>query len=492
MSLQLQSAPSAVSTIKRALKPTSGKIAVILSATPVWKLVWQGIDAYGNVRMITDNIPSILSFLGSWPGAIVLMFLGFFLLWLQIRKQSAQLERIEGNEQLLGSGRVETETVENTNATDVDLHAQCKNTIRLLQEDLAVHSARADTSKAIFDSFEQKHKVAIRVAADQASRIGEFVEVLRVCTHDPKLDDPMPTIKWSILLINRSVHRISVDGDVGPLFFEGHKLTEHKDILENKVRGLWPGRDGSIVFEQRLSTPEVNLLRITPNGKFEFDKVMLYVKGSDAEHVTSHRVVIFSRFRATLGKCSDERSQAVEELSAEMVSLSMECDQLKAKLKSQDPVRLTFDIDAKRTEMQYRGYSDNGKTTLIGALVRLRCSKEGDSKLAVREFRAELRSEGNEAVFDEGKLIRAYVDNDAKDRVNIEAGWTIDEPLTEFRFYDFMFEISNEALRIMGRDLFVRMTMNAIGQEPQHKDFFVNSWQDALKSASDVTLRRAG
>jgi len=175
-----------------------------------------------------------------------------------------------------------------------------------------------------------------------------------------------------------------------------------------------------------------------------------------------------------------------------MVSLSMECDQLKAKLKSQDPVRLTFDIDAKRTEMQYRGYSDNGKTTLIGALVRLRCSKEGDSKLAVREFRAELRSEGNEAVFDEGKLIRAYVDNDAKDRVNIEAGWTIDEPLTEFRFYDFMFEISNEALRIMGRDLFVRMTMNAIGQEPQHKDFFVNSWQDALKSASDVTLRRAG
>jgi hypothetical protein len=100
-------------------------------------------------------------------------------------------------------------------------------------------------------------------------------------------------------------------------------LTEHKDLLENKVMGLRPDRDGSIVFEQRLSTPEVKLLKSLPNGKFEFDKVKLYVKryGSNAEQVTPDRVVIFSRFRATLGRCSDEKSQAVEELSAEVDSL---------------------------------------------------------------------------------------------------------------------------------------------------------------------------
>lgn len=302
MSLQLQAAPSTLSTIKRALRPTSGKIAVILSGTPLWKLIWQGIDAYGNVRMITDSIPSILSFLGSWPGAIVLMLLGFLLLWLQIRRQSAHPERGEVNEQLLGSA---------------DVHAQCKNTIRLLQDDLAVHSGRADTNESIFKRFEEKYKIAIRIADHQASEIGKFVEVVQVCTHDPKLEDPLPTIQWTIKLKNRSVHRISLDGDVGPLFFEGHKLTEHKEILENKIMGLYPDRQGGITFEQRLSALEVNLLKSSPNGKFEFDKVILHVKGSDAEHVTSHRVVIFSRFRAALCRCSDERSQAVEELLLE-------------------------------------------------------------------------------------------------------------------------------------------------------------------------------
>src|SRR6185369_6743798 len=134
-------------------------------------------------------------------------------------------------------------------------------------------------------AHKEEYAMAIKVANYQAPELGKFVEVVRVCTHDPKLDDPMPTIKWAILLKNRSVHRISLDGDVGPLFFEGHKLTEHKDLLENKVMGLYPDRDGSIVFEQRLSMPEVNLLKSSPNGKFEFDKVMLYVKGSDAERV---------------------------------------------------------------------------------------------------------------------------------------------------------------------------------------------------------------
>ena len=101
--------------------------------------------------------------------------------------------------------------------------------------------------------------------------------------------------------------------------------------------GLYPGGEGSIVFEQRLSTPEVNLIKSLPNGKFEFDKVMLYARRSspDAEHVPPDRVVIFSRFRATLGRCSDEKSQANEELSAEVGSL-------KAQLRE---ARLNFDRD---------------------------------------------------------------------------------------------------------------------------------------------------
>lgn len=186
-------------------------------------------------------------------------------------------------------------------------------------------------------------------------------------------------------------------------------------------------------------------------------------------------------------RVAQAKADETDRLNNEIRLVTQQKEDLEAQAKRRG---LEFEIDAKRTEMQYRGYSDSGKTILIAAWVRLRCSKEVDSKLAVREFLAELRSEGSEAVFADGQLIRAYVDNEAKDSVNIEAGWTIDEQLTGFRFYDFMFQISNEAIRIIGRDLFVRITMNAIGQAPQHKDFFVNSWHDAIKSASGITLRR--
>jgi len=33
--------------------------------------------------------------------------------------------------------------------------------------------------------------------------------------------------------------------------------------------------------------------------------------------------------------------------------------------------------------------------------------------------------------------------------------------------------------------------MDTVGQEPQHIDFFVDSWNDAFKSESGITLRRA-
>ncbi len=248
------------------------------------------------------------------------------------------------------------------NTPDADLHAQCKNTIRLLQEDLAMHSDRADTNESLFKAFKEKYGLAVWIADYQAPEIGKFVEVVRVCTHDPKLDDPMPTIQWTILLKNRSVHRISLDGDVGPLFFEGHKLTEHKDVLENKVMGLYPDRDGSIVFEQRLSPSEVNLLKSSPNGKFEFDKVMLSVKGSDAEHVTSHRVVIFSRFRATLGRCSDERSQAAEELSTVVDSLRTQLVEAKSNSAGEKIAERKALIASWRASVAkaYRDYQDSG------------------------------------------------------------------------------------------------------------------------------------
>lgn len=82
------SSPSSVWSILRgAIRSKLGKIAALLFTVPFWKLLWNGIDALGNVRMITDNARAVLSFLASWWGALGLMGLGFVLLWREVQKQ---------------------------------------------------------------------------------------------------------------------------------------------------------------------------------------------------------------------------------------------------------------------------------------------------------------------------------------------------------------------------------------------------------------------
>jgi hypothetical protein len=159
---------------------------------------------------------------------------------------------------------------------------------------------------------------------------------------------------------------------------------------------------------------------------------------------------------------------------------------------------LKFEIDANQTRMEYRGYSKDGEqnihSSLIAANIRLSCSKVGDSKLAVRGFTATLLAAGESGavVFLESILVNAYVDDSTKKRVDIGKGWTIDEPLTDHRVYEFLFKISDGAASLLTpRDHFVRVTMDAIGQTPQHIDFYVDNWEDAFKSSSGITLRRA-
>jgi hypothetical protein len=359
------------------------------------------------------------------------------------------------------------------------------------------HATRATVHENALKEFRKDYAIPLAVADNQKAEIGRFLEVVRVCTHDPKLDDPMPTIKWAILFKNRSVHRISLDREVGPLFFEGHKLTEHKDILENKVVGLYPDREGSILFEQRLSTPEVNLLKSLPAGKFEFDKVKLYAKRSsaDAEHVPPDRVVIFSRFRATLGRCSDEKSQAVEELEAEMARLRTERDQFQSELQKVAKARptLKFEIDAKQSQVGSAGVSKD--STKIQANVRLRCLKISDSKQAVREFSAALFkiADGDDLVVLERQDSLVVMQEPTMDIIKVESGWTVDEPLTAFRWYRFIFDMRDElrqAILDNPRDYFFRVKMDVIGQDLEYEDFFVESWSRAVTSNSYVILRR--
>jgi len=78
------------SQLKRLLKSSLGKIAVLVSTFPLWKLLYNTIDAWGNGRMIWDSLPSISQFLNSTAGPFVVMLIGFALIALQLHRQSGK------------------------------------------------------------------------------------------------------------------------------------------------------------------------------------------------------------------------------------------------------------------------------------------------------------------------------------------------------------------------------------------------------------------
>ena len=154
--------------------------------------------------------------------------------------------------------------------------------------------------------------------------------MVKACTHDAKLDDDLPTIRWGLLIQNHSVFRVELDGEVGPLFFEGRKLSQPKELQENTTRGLWPNGQGSLIFEQQLTIPEADMLRRRPDGLFQFDQVRLSFKGYKDERVKSGRVIIPSEFQATLGRCTDEELQAIAKVEKERDNLAAQITELKA------------------------------------------------------------------------------------------------------------------------------------------------------------------
>jgi len=448
-------------------------ISFVLISSPAWfSDVWSLFSNDAPVPTIMNWIRSLPAISVSWYwlpvglGAAMLVIL-MSVFWRERKRLEAELARAK--------------SLASSNSA-VYLHADCEKKIAQLTDDARANFARADLRDEEIKQLKAKYAAAMELADYQAAKLGDFVEVIRVCVYDAKLEEAMPTLKWGILLKNRSMFRINLDADVGSLFFEDQRLTAEKEIIGNELQGLWPDREGSISFSQRLTDAEAGLIRRVPHGKFQFDRLRISVKGGPgAEHVKSSGVLIFPEFRTKLGKCSDKETQSTEPLQARIDELTLQ--------KS----RLQFEIDEKQTRVEYRGYTTDSR--LIAAKVRLRCSRVGDCKFAVRGFHAIVceADEGTESIFAVGKVTHAYVDDSTKKRVDIELGWIVDEPLTDHRVYDFMFHIPNSSTGYLNsREHFVRVTMDAIGQEPQHIDLFVESWRDALgHSNSGITLRSA-
>lgn len=83
--------------IKDFLKSGRGKFALFLSSWPLWKIIYQSVDALGNVQMIKGWLPSIWHFVTSTEGTFVVMASGLFVGWLQLYRQHKQIQGKEQN-----------------------------------------------------------------------------------------------------------------------------------------------------------------------------------------------------------------------------------------------------------------------------------------------------------------------------------------------------------------------------------------------------------
>lgn len=167
------------------------------------------------------------------------------------------------------------------------------------------------------------------LANTQARAIRDFVEVVRVGTWNTDIDDALPRIKWGVLVNNRSVFPVGLDGEVvGDLFFQGHRLAEKKLISSNELSNLGPGQQGQLVFEQRLSGPEVALIKNSPEGRFQFHDLRIKIKSNRQEpNVESQQLLISSELHPKLGEMRDKDSRERDGLKSRIDLLQSQLEE---------------------------------------------------------------------------------------------------------------------------------------------------------------------
>lgn len=153
--------------------------------------------------------------------------------------------------------------------------------------------------------------------------------------------------------------------------------------------------------------------------------------------------------------------------------------------------KLTFEIDEASTQVHFIGGGADYR--MIEANVKLRCLKAAEGVVGIRDFRALL------CVLPEGKSEEMLVASQPFKRIydfpemqpaKMDDGWIIREPISNYRWIGFHFEIPKTLDGELSRNHFFRITMDVVGQEPSSKEFYVDSWTDARASNSSVTLKQ--
>jgi hypothetical protein len=293
-----------------------------------------------------------------------------------------------------------------------------------------------ELSKPASESPDCPYEWTHAIAEHQARNIRDFVSVSRVGVWKHKLQDPVPTIRWGFMVKNNSIFPISLVEVRNNILFEETELAERRFDSTNEVDRLPPWREGSVVFEQRLSGPESQHLKSSPDGKFRFSNLVIMV-GNKKTHpvVEPQQLSIGNDLETTLDRITYQETEGTR-------SLRKERDYLKSRLKELGGSDLTFEIDTDQSQVHTEGGT---AVRRIKANVRVRCTKVAERQMAIREFHAALlrqdRDESEQVVVPKEALLRVLKDPDMN-AIDFSGGWTINEPLTPFRWLEFYLELT--------------------------------------------------
>jgi hypothetical protein len=366
---------------------------------------------------------------------------------------------------------------------------------------------RGTTARPVADNLSNPQKRIFAIAQSDKAKIKSLVRIAGI-SYQPNFEKAY--IDFVVSVFNISIYDLVIDNKIkgGTIRFgEDWDSFEYEPKIRSDGPILCPARsDPFFIIRQPVRFEEIDRLKANDylvtfddlhidfrgtehfpeieTGQLDFRQIYLETRKGGVRYLDRLELIfMYSEEQWTALRNGDE-------ISALKI-------QVKALEERAQKYGLTFEIDEQQTRVGYRGESKDGEhkndSRLIAAKVRLRCSKIGDSNLAIREFVATIIAAGEDrqAVFAESVFVNAYIDS-TKERVDVEKGWTITDPLTGFRVYDFLFDIPISGLALLTpRDHFFRVTMDAIGQNPQHIEFYVDNWDEALKSESAITLRRA-
>jgi hypothetical protein len=303
-------------SVKSFFKSGLGKFAAVLSTFPLWKGLYNLIDAWGNLQMITDYLPRIWQFLNTTAGTFVVMFVGFALVALQLYRQgkrpASQTNFVQAsgtvdnspetiNATLNAKFESEKEAIQSKHESELKtLNDKIENLQRDHVEKIQEYERGSKSIQSKYATLLEQNKGLhaqlakqswmYNIAGKQAERINQFVTLNRIERADFRFNDMdgWPYIRFHFYILNKSVFDVIVELDAGArdsyVVFKDEGLRPEKFLgIPNNQLHIPHDSEGCLTIEQQLSAPQAHTLnRLTgqDDAIFYFDRLVINIRAS--------------------------------------------------------------------------------------------------------------------------------------------------------------------------------------------------------------------